>query len=233
MLHKNALAGDIHILPNWVVADATALSALVPVLADEGKMAWQTDNDSFHILIDYAGPTWKLLNTVPFSGDAADISVADVGTYYTGTDAEAVLQEVGAALVAASGAITDLQTQVKQTLGVALGDETTALTTGTSKVAFHWPIDADILDVWIGLRTAQASGATLPTFDVNVAGSSVLSTKITIDNTEKTSLTAATPRVISDTTWDKGQEVTVDIDAIQSGSVAAGAKLFVEYKVRV
>jgi len=38
------------------------------------------------------------------SSAAADVSVADVGTYYTGTDVEAVLQEIGASLALVSGA---------------------------------------------------------------------------------------------------------------------------------
>jgi hypothetical protein len=35
--------------------------------------------------------------------DAADVSIADVGTYYTGTDVEAALQEIGATLATLSG----------------------------------------------------------------------------------------------------------------------------------
>lgn len=40
------------------------------------------------------------------SGAAEDVSITDTGGYYTGTDVEAALQEVGAALGGASGALT-------------------------------------------------------------------------------------------------------------------------------
>lgn len=237
MLHKNVLPGDIHLLPNWKVADATALAALTPVLADEGKMAWQEDNDTFHILVDYTGPTWKLINTTPFSGAAADVSIADAGTYYTGTNVEDVLQEVGADIGALEAADTsladDIDDRAIQTICVAVGDETTALTTGTSKVQFHWPLNADGIKVFAGLRTAQASGATLVTVDVNIGGGSIFSTVMTFDNTEKTTLTAATPPVLSDTSWDEGQEVTIDIDNLQSGSVAAGLKVYFQFRSRL
>ena len=111
--------------------------------------------------------------------------------------------------------------------GVAASDETTALTTGTSKVTFRAPSFATTLvDIQAGLSVAQAAGATLVTVDVNEAGVSLLSTKLTFDNTEKTTTTAATPRVISDSAIAANAELTVDIDALQAGSAAAGLKVF-------
>lgn len=59
MLHKSVLAGNIHVLANWVVADAAARLALTPVATDDGKMLWQQDDNSFWMLTDYTGPTWK------------------------------------------------------------------------------------------------------------------------------------------------------------------------------
>jgi len=47
---------------------------------------------------------------------------------------------------------------------------------------------------------------------------SILSTKLTIDNGESTSITAATPAVVSDTLIAKGSKVTVDIDQIGDGT---------------
>jgi len=52
----------------------------------------------------------------------------------------------------------------------------------------------------------------------------ILSTKLTIDNTEKTSTTAATAAVISDTALADDAEITIDIDQIGDGT-AKGLKI--------
>jgi hypothetical protein len=106
---------------------------------------------------------------------------------------------------------------------VAASDETTALTTGTAKVTFRMPYAMTITAVRASLSTAQASGSIF-TVDINEGGTSILSTKLTIDNTEKTSTTAATAAVISDTALADDAEITIDIDQIGDGT-AAGLKV--------
>lgn len=106
---------------------------------------------------------------------------------------------------------------------LAASDETTALTTGTAKVTFRMPFAMTLTDVRASLTTAQTSGAIF-TVDINEAGVSVLSTKLTIDNGEKTSVTAATPPVISDTALGDDAEITIDIDQIGDGT-AKGLKI--------
>ena len=109
-------------------------------------------------------------------------------------------------------------------LVVAASDEVTALTTGLAKVTFRMPRAVTLTSVRASLTTAQASGSIF-TVDINEGGTSILSTKLTIDNTEKTSTTAATPPVISDTALADDAEMTVDIDQIGSGT-AAGLKVY-------
>lgn len=106
---------------------------------------------------------------------------------------------------------------------VAASDETTALTTGTAKVTFRTPCAMTVTAVRASLSTAQTSGNIL-TFDINEGGNSILSTKLTIDNTEKTSVTAATQPVISDTTLADDAEMTIDIDQVGDGT-AKGLKV--------
>ena len=106
---------------------------------------------------------------------------------------------------------------------VAASDETTALTTGTSKVTFRTPCAITVTAVRASLSTAQTSGNIL-TVDINEGGNSILSTKLTIDNTEKTSVTAATPPVISDTALADDAEMTIDIDQVGDGT-AKGLKV--------
>ena len=106
---------------------------------------------------------------------------------------------------------------------LAASDETTALTTGTAKVTFRMPHAMTLTAVRASLTTAQASGSIF-TVDINESGTSILSTKLTIDNTEKTSTTAATPAVISDTALADDAEITIDIDQIGNGT-ATGLKI--------
>jgi hypothetical protein len=106
---------------------------------------------------------------------------------------------------------------------LAASDETTALTAGTAKVTFRMPYAMTVTAVRASLTTAQASGSIF-TVDINEGGASILSTKLTIDNTEKTSTTAATPAVISDTALADDSEITIDIDQIGDGT-ATGLKI--------
>lgn len=105
----------------------------------------------------------------------------------------------------------------------AASDETTALTTGTAKVTFRTPSAFTLTSVRASLTTAQASGSIF-TVDINQNGSSVLGTKLTIDNTEKTSVTAATPATITTSAITDDAEITVDIDQIGNGT-AKGLKI--------
>jgi hypothetical protein len=61
--------------------------------------------------------------------------------------------------------------------------------------------------------------------DINEAGASILSTKLSIDASEKTSTTAATPPVISDSALADDAEMTIDIDQIGSTIAGAGLKV--------
>lgn len=112
----------------------------------------------------------------------------------------------------------------EQSFVVVCSDETTALTTGTAKVTFRMPWAFRLYDLKASLTTAQSSGSIF-TVDINVNGTSVISTKLTIDNSEETSLTAATPFKFAstDTLIPADAEVTIDID--QLGTGAKGLKV--------
>jgi hypothetical protein len=73
------------------------------------------------------------------------------------------------------------------------------------------------------LTTAQASGSIF-TVDIRVNGTSILSTLITIDNTEDTSVTAATPAVISNTSLPADGKITAHVTQIGNGT-AVGLKV--------
>lgn len=107
---------------------------------------------------------------------------------------------------------------------IALGDETTNAATGTAVVTIRMPYAFTLSDVRASCVTAP-TGATA-TIDINESGATILSTKITIDATEKTSETAATPPVISDTALANDAEISIDIDQVGSTVAGAGYKVY-------
>lgn len=136
---------------------------------------------------------------------------------YTGS----VYNLVGDPLTASQAALGRIEE-----IAVAFSDETTAITTGTAKATFRMPFGMTLTSVKASLSTAQTSGSIF-TVDLNEAGTSVLSTKLTIDNTEKTSTTAAVAAVISDATLADDAEITVDVDQVGDGT-AKGGKIYLK-----
>jgi len=114
-------------------------------------------------------------------------------------------------------------TSAKQSFVIACSDETTDLTTGT-KVTFRMPYAFTVTAVRASLTTA-GTGGTLVTVDINEAGTTILSTKLTIDASETTSTTAATPAVISDSALADDAQMTIDIDAVGSTNTGKGLKV--------
>lgn len=117
-----------------------------------------------------------------------------------------------------SGAVTVLAPII-----VACSDETTPITSGTGKLSFRMPYGMTLTGIRASLVTAQTSGSVVAV-DVNLNGTSILSTKLTFDNNEKTTTTAATAPVISNSTLTDDGEITIDIDQVGNGT-AAGLKV--------
>jgi len=106
---------------------------------------------------------------------------------------------------------------------VAASDEISALTVGNGKTTFRMPYAMTLTGIRASLTTAQTSG-TIFTVDVKQNGVTILSTLLTIDNTERTSTTAATPAVISTSALTDDSEIRIDITQIGDGT-AKGLKL--------
>lgn len=120
--------------------------------------------------------------------------------------------------------VSNLLKRKTEALIIAASDETTALTTGTAKTTFRMPYAFTLTDVRASLTTAGGTSGTT-TIDINESGTSILSTKLTIDQGEKTSETAATAPVISDTSLADDAEITIDIDAVSGAATEAGLKI--------
>jgi hypothetical protein len=106
---------------------------------------------------------------------------------------------------------------------ISCSDEVTVLTTGTT-TTFRMPYNMVLTEVRGSLTTAQVSG---DTFTVNVlnSGTTILSTLLTIDNTQKTSKALGTTQpVISTPNLIDDDEISVAITQIGNGT-ARGLKV--------
>jgi hypothetical protein len=110
-----------------------------------------------------------------------------------------------------------------ESLIVPVSDETTDLTTGTAKVTFRMPYAFTLSAVRSSVTTAPTGSELI--VDINESGTTILSTKLTIDAGEKTSTTAATAAVISDSSLADDAEMTIDIDGVGSTIAGAGLKV--------
>lgn len=116
-----------------------------------------------------------------------------------------------------------------ETIECVVTAETEAVAAGTKKFVFRLPYRFVVSAVAGSLTVAQTSG-TILTIDVNIGAFSVLTTgrKLTIDNTEKTSATAALSAVVQslDPVASNDAEVTIDVDQIGDGT-AKGLKVYI------
>jgi len=108
-------------------------------------------------------------------------------------------------------------------LQLAASDETTDLTAGAGKVTFRMPYAMTLTGVRASVNTAPTGSVFI--VDINESGTSVLSTKLSIDASEKTSVTAATAAVISDVSLADDAEITIDIDQVGSTAPGKGLKV--------
>jgi len=201
------------------LALVTALGSALP--AAEGDIfkytggAWTTTAESGG---GGASDVTDLTTTTGLPAQRLRVAGAGGLEYRTTEQDLADLQDAGAL------ATTDIGVLVSNTneyIVIACSDETTALTAGTAKATFRMPYAMTLTSVRASVTTAP-TGSTL-TVDINDGGTTILSTKLTIDVSEKTSTTAATPAVISDTALASDAEITIDIDSV--GSTVAGAGL--------
>lgn len=205
---KNIGAGVVTITPTTSTIDGAATLVL-------------RQNQSARIVSDATNYRTVLASSAPVDSDLLTIAGLTATT-------DSFMQAKSSAWAARTVAqvAADLSASIKATecIVIACSDETTALTTGTAKVTFRMPYAFTLSAVRASLTTAQATGSIF-TVDINESGTTVISTKLTIDNTEKTSTTAATPAVISDSSLADDAEMTVDIDSLGDGT-AKGLKIY-------
>ena len=111
----------------------------------------------------------------------------------------------------------------KAELVVACSDETTDVAAASGVTTFRMPYAMTLTDVRASLTTAPVGSTFI--VGINESGSSILSTDLSIDSGEKTSTTAATPAVISDSALADDAEITIDVDQVGSTTAGAGLKV--------
>jgi len=107
---------------------------------------------------------------------------------------------------------------------IAASDEVTPISTGTGKVTFRMAHAMVLTAVRASVTTAPAGSTII--LDINEGGTTILSTKLSIDAGEKTSTTAASAAVISDTALADDAEITIDFDQVGSSTPGAGVKVY-------
>jgi hypothetical protein len=155
------------------------------------------------------------------SSEYLTISDADT-TYLTISDADTTYLTISDADTGYA-----VKSSEEYTMTIALSDEITSITTGAAKVTMRAPFAMTLTQIpRASLSVVSTSG--IPTVDINVSGSSILSTKLTIDANEKTSVTAATSAVLSTTSITDDAEITFEVDV--AGTGAKGLKVTLYYK---
>ena len=167
------------------------------------------------------------------SGAAGGLALTVKGDILTFNTAETRLP-VGADtfVLTANSAVADgvewAANKPLENISMAMGDESTVLAAASTTVpliTFNMPYGFTLTNVKIS-TTVAPTGAALLTVDVHEAGTSILSTKVTIDSTEKTSATAVTQPVISDSNIADNSLIEVFVDQVDTNNVAAGLKIY-------
>ena len=121
-----------------------------------------------------------------------------------------------------NGAGTDIKV-TEEVFIISLSDLGTDLTTGTGKASFRMPFAMTLTGVKATCATASAGANII--VDINEGGSTVLSTKLSIDAGELTSTTAASAAVISDSALANDALITFDIDQVGTSTKGRGLKV--------
>lgn len=125
------------------------------------------------------------------------------------------------------GVTSAIQTQIdqqKEVIGIACSDETTDLAVADDVATFRMPFAMTLTEVRATVTTAPVGSTII--VDIEESGTTVLSTLLTIDASEKTSETAATPPVISDSALADDAEISINIDQIGSSTAGKGLKIW-------
>lgn len=208
--------GALQEVPGLITAAINALIGGAPGALD-------TLNELADALADDADFATTVTNALALKAPLASPALTGTPTAPTAAPGTNTTQVATTAFVEA--AIPELGSLPDLIIPLAVSDETTALTIGV-KSTFRWPQPLTITGVAASLTDAQATGSTF-TVDIKVGGVSILSTLITIDNTEEHSGSAGVPPVVSGGSYSyvANSELSIEITQVGDGT-AKGLKVY-------
>ena len=198
MIHDLRMEAAEDTAANWTSANPTL---------GKGEIGFETDTGR-HKMGDGA-TAWTALDYILTEADTVDAAAEQIGT--------------GSRILQINASDVPKLSKEPFVMMIACSDPTTAITTGTGKVTFRMPYAVTLTAVRASVTTAP-TGSTI-IIDINEAGTSILSTKLSIDATEKTSTTAASAAVISDASLADDAEISIDFNQVGSTIAGAGVKV--------
>lgn len=187
-------------------------------------------------LVVYTGAYFQLISGAGGGGGGGDALTTNPLSQFASTTsaqlAGVISNETGTGSVVFSDnpTFTNLaSSNIPKTFMISISDLLSAPAAGTGRGFFAFPTAITITGVYAYVKTAQTSGSIL-TFDINEAGTTILgaSNKLSIDNNENGSNTAATAVTITDSAIAAHALMTIDVDQVGTGSV--GGIIVIEYK---
>lgn len=231
--------GDIYLLTSGAHDKNIAIrdnGAWVYYAPRAGWRLWSVADVSFYT---YDGTVWNAVTSgsvttfldttfgIFGSGDATKIGAFEVDTNVPTATTVTLIWPASGGVIATQAYVATAVANISGNpweLIVAVGDESTSATVVSAAVTFRMPRAVTLSAVYANVTTA-ATGGTLLQLDVKKNGVSIFSTKITLDATEKTSVTAATPAVLSTTSISADDQMTVDVVAVGSTIAGSGIKI--------
>jgi hypothetical protein len=206
------------------------LSATSPITFSLGVIGLNTSSVTFTAInttsLTIGGTTYT---AIPTGGSSTTLTAGSnisltsgTNTYTVATSSTPTFTSVGTNTITAT-----TYNGIPYQFYMACTDEITAITaTDTNSITIYAPFNFTVTSVFGMLRDAQSSGSTF-TFDIKKNNTTIYSTRPTIDNTEFTTLTAATAGVLSTTTFVAGDRIV--IYRYQVGTGGKGFKVAINY----
>jgi len=160
------------------------------------------------------------------NSDAASSALAEANT----ASAAAVKGVAASSKVAAQSAAWESGAAVKRIIEIRLLDKDTSHTVADG-IGGDFRVKSAMTVTDVGCYFDTAGTTSVTTIEIFEAGSTILSTDITVDATEKTSETAATPPVISDAAIAADGILTFNISGIASGTAGKGLVVWMEVTI--
>jgi hypothetical protein len=145
------------------------------------------------------------------------------GSIGTGQD----MSVFGGAMLISGSLQVEQTASIQDFMMITVSADNTDLQTGTGLVTLRAPFGMELYQIpRASLSTAGTSGTTV---DINVGGTTIMTTnKLTIDANEGTSTSATTAAALTTTTINDDDQITIDVDT--AGTGARGLKVILYYR---